>query len=463
MKNQRPIYWHQGLFLQPQHFQLADLHTQSLLEPLGLFVNPYLWGVGRLAIEEKAMAEKSLVISQGSFIFPDGTWVEFPGNAVIQPRSFEESLLASGKPFKVYLGLRRWEHQVENVTVVQSLDDLSAVKTRFVTTAGPEEVQDLYGSGPAAQVKRMSYVPTVFWETEKDQLSKYHLIPIALVEPKAEGISLAADFAPPALTIDASAPIAAIIKDLFDKVSSRCRRLEEYKISASAKGSMLEPGVFFLVMGLRTLSRHILPLQHLITTPGIHPWRVYGQLLSLLGELTTFSQSLNAKGEQKNGKGMVPPYKHEDLYGCFSLLRAVIGRLLDDITFGPESVIRLDPEDSYYVGKMEQFMFSDRNVYYLAVSTAQDRQMVLEAMKSLAKLSAKENLNILVTRALPGLGLAYEPLPPAGLPQLTSVCYFRIDVSSTQWQDVQRLGNIALYWDVAPKDMVAEVIVARRT
>ena len=54
MNIQRPLFWHQGLFLQPQHFQLADLYFQSLLTPLHNFLQPYLWGVQRWEIAEAA-------------------------------------------------------------------------------------------------------------------------------------------------------------------------------------------------------------------------------------------------------------------------------------------------------------------------------------------------------------------------------------------------------------------------
>ena len=43
---ERPLFWHQGLFLQPQHFQLEGLHTRSLLAPFHEFLTPHFWGVG---------------------------------------------------------------------------------------------------------------------------------------------------------------------------------------------------------------------------------------------------------------------------------------------------------------------------------------------------------------------------------------------------------------------------------
>jgi type VI secretion system protein ImpJ len=415
-----------------------------------------------MKLDETALANRSLVVEEGDFIFPDGTAVEFPGNAIIQPRSLDESLTESERPFKVFLGLKKWD-EAENVTTLPNLEDVSGVNTRFVATADPEETPDLYGEGPPAQVKRLSYVLKIFWETEKDQLNKYHLIPIAQVRPEIEEVKLSSEFMPPVLQIDSYAPLLVIIKDIFDKVAARCRRLEEYKTPSASQTSSLEPGVFFLVMGLRTLSRYVLRFSHIMDAPCIHPWNVYGLLCQLAGELTSFSQNISASGENRDGKNVVPKYKHEDLAYCFETLNSLISQLLDEITFGPEAIIRLNYEDPYYVGEMEKSVFSDRNVYYLAVNTESGHKEALEAIHSVAKLSSKENLHILITRALPGLELVHLPLPPPGLPQISTTLYFRIDVSSTQWNDVQSLGNIALHWDTAPEDMVAEIIVMRRS
>lgn len=462
MKNTRPIFWHQGLFLQPQHLQLSDLYTQSLLTPLTRLAHPHLWGMGSFEVNGNALANGSFALDRAEMVFPDGSYLEFPGNAVIQPRTFDEEWMEQGKPLKVFLGLRKWDQSSENVTVLANLEDVSGVNTRFVTTADPEEVSDLYQEAPAARVKRLSYVPKIFWETEKDQLSHYLLIPVAEVEVEGKQVKHTSRFIPPSLGIESSEILHTLVKDLFDKLSARCRRLEEYKSPRGMGSSGLEPGVLLLALGLRTLSRYVLLLSHLMGAGQIHPWTVYGVLSQLVGELSTFSTSLSATGEGKKKELAVPPYDHHDLYKCFSTMHQLVGQLLDEITFGPESIIRLVYEEPYYQAAVEQKVFSDRNVYYLSVNTSTDHKLVREAMESVAKLSARENLPILIERSLSGIGLEYVPIPPPGLPQIPTAIYFRVDAASAQWNDVQKMGNIALHWDSAPADLVAEIIVLRR-
>jgi len=160
---ERPLFWHQGLFLQPQHLQLADLYVQSLLTPVYKYLCPYPWGVGDLEIQTAALDNLTFNPLRGNLIFPDMTYVALPGNAIIEARSFDGAWAEGGKPFSVYIGLKKWNEFGENVTVVPRLSDFTEVNTRFVTTVDPEEIQDLHHNGPPAKVQRLYHVLKVFW------------------------------------------------------------------------------------------------------------------------------------------------------------------------------------------------------------------------------------------------------------------------------------------------------------
>jgi type VI secretion system protein ImpJ len=339
--------------------------------------------------------------------------------------------------------------------------------TRLAAPANPEEMRDLFHeNNPPAQVKRLQYVPKIFWETEKEQLNKYDLFPICQLAWEDEQVRISNQYIPPTLKIDADANLLSIVKDLADKVGARCRRLEEYKSPQAMKGAELEPGVFFLLMGLRALTKYVPWLANLAETLSMHPWVVYQTLIQLAGALTLFSKHVSATGDTVDGKRLILPYNHLDLYRCFSTLRQLIEMLLDEITFGPESIIRLNLAELYYEGKIDSRLFSDRNVYYLSLRTQTDPKLVKEAVQTKVKLSAKENLPVLTARALPGLGLEFIAAPPPGLPQLGSTLYYRIETSGpqgSQWADVERFNNIALSWANAPGDLVAEVVVLRRS
>ena len=96
MDIERPLYWHQGLFLQPQHFQLLERSLQSLLLPFYDFAEPHFWGVGEMEIQKAALGTRSFSPLKGNLLFSDGSHAVFPGNAVIEPRPFDEAWVEGG-------------------------------------------------------------------------------------------------------------------------------------------------------------------------------------------------------------------------------------------------------------------------------------------------------------------------------------------------------------------------------
>ena len=175
MISKKPLFWHQGLFLQPQHFQYLDQYFQSLLSPVLQYQCPYFWGIVEMEVNESVLGNRTFELLKGRFLFQDGTDIVSPGNCVIQPRSFDEAWVEAEKPFTIYLGLRKFDKAAQNVTVLPSLDDLSGISTRFVATENPEEMVDMHRGGPTAQVKRLNYVLKIFWENEVKELGNYYL------------------------------------------------------------------------------------------------------------------------------------------------------------------------------------------------------------------------------------------------------------------------------------------------
>ena len=143
MNEKQGVYWHQGMFLQPQHFQQADRHQQYQLGLMHKAGQPHLWGVGEITLNKTAINNRLIEVESATLIFPDATCVEAPSNAVISPRSFDASLVTGEKPFKIYLGLRKLSPQQANVTLIDNTTAAATVNTRFVSLTNPQEVTDL--------------------------------------------------------------------------------------------------------------------------------------------------------------------------------------------------------------------------------------------------------------------------------------------------------------------------------
>jgi type VI secretion system protein ImpJ len=462
MDIQRPLFWHQGLFLQPQHFQLLDLSFQSLMAPFRHFIEPHFWGIGEIEVQKAALGLRSFNLLKGNFLFPDGTFAVFPENAFVEARAFEEAWVEGGKPFTVLMGLKKWNNDGENVTLVEKLENLSDVATRFVTTPDPEEVKDLHSGGPRGRVKRLHFLLKIFWETEMEQLGDYVLIPVAQLERMGEEIKFSERFVPPSLTISSSEPLFNLIKEMRDQIAARSHQLEEYKSQRGIQTAEFGSRDMVYLLALRSLNRYVPTFYHFTEGQQVHPWAVYGILRQLIGELSSFSERINVMGELEDGTRLLPNYDHRNLWECFSAAREIVIQLLDEITAGPEYVIRLVYDGTYYAATLKPAMFEGRNRFYLVLKTEEEPKLVLKSIETTAKFSSREHLPILIARALPGIGLEHLPVPPQELPRRAHSIYFSVNHHSDQWALVQKGNNIALYWDNAPEDLEVELMVVGR-
>jgi type VI secretion system protein ImpJ len=459
---ERPLYWHQGIFLQPQHFQLLDRNCQALLDPYRNYMLPHFWGVASMEIADSALGRGVVELRQGNFVFPDGTHVSLPGNALVEARCFDQSWMKDGKPLTIYLGLKNWSESGENVTVVAAKKSLQNVPTRFIAEESAEDISDLHGGGSVGQVRRLDFVLKLFWETERATLGDFQLIPLAQLEKFGAEVRLSQEFIPPSVSWTASGPLRLLVEEIRDQITARAYQLEEHKSKRGVHTAEFGSRDMAFFLALRSINRYVPILFHYSKERHTHPWHIYGVLRQLIGELTTFSDRVSVLGELATGTSAITDYNHEDLCGCFAPMQNLITSLLDEITAGPEYVIRLIPEGNSYVADLKPAIFEGRNRYYLAVKTDAEPTAILQCLEDMAKLSSKEHQQVLVTQALPGIGLGYIQIPPQELPRRVNTFYFTVNHHDDLWMTVMKSRSIALYWHNAPADTEIELMVVGR-
>ena len=462
MEIEKSLYWHQGLFLQPQHFQLLERSLQSLFLPLYDYAEPHFWGVGEMEIQQAALGTRSLSPLKANLLFSDGSHAVFPGNAFLEPRLFEGAWVDGGRPLTVYAGLRKWNRAGENVAVVEKLEDTLPVTTRYIVLADPEDVKDMHSGGPVGKIQRLHYNMKLFFESEKEKLGDYLLVPIAQLERMGDEIRFSERFIPPCLAISSSQPLMKLIREIRDQIAARSHQLEELKRQRGIQTAEFGSRDMVYLLALRSLNRYVPLFFHITEVRQVHPWAVYGLLRQLIGELSSFSEKVNVMGATESEEQALPRYDHETLWDCFSQAQILISQLLDEITAGPEYMIRLVYDGTYYAAELKPAVFEARNRFYLVFRTDADPKPVIQSVTSIAKLSSREHLPILIARALPGVRLEHLPVPPQELPRRAHSIYFAVDYQSDQWAPVKKGNNVAFYWDNAPEDLDVELMIVGR-
>ncbi len=119
-------------------------------------------------------------------------------------------------------------------------------------------------------------------------------------------------------------------------------------------------------------------------------------------------------------------------------------------------------DGNYFSSELAPAHLQGRGRFFLVLSTDEEAESVLVSLAGVAKLSARERLPLLISQALPGIPLHHLPAPPNELPRRARSIYFAIDSRSDQWEQVQKWSNLALFWDQAPADLAAEIMIVSR-
>ncbi len=457
----KPIYWHQGLFLQPQHFQQMEMRSHGVFKRMVAMREPYFWGVLNITVHEAALKNEMLEIENGEFLFRDGTWVAVPDNTRVQPRSFADKEYKEGKPLKAYLGIARQKQTENNITELKSSQNSGEITTRWTYDPDPEDVRDIFEHGSIAQMRRMMYNLRIFWEDEIAELSEWELLPVAKIVFDGDDVTLAEDFVPPTIFLNGSEILLQIVKNIREQVATRGHQLEQYKSPINTRKAVYDHNFMIYMMVLTSLNKYIPLLHHLTETPLIHPWQVYGLLRQLIGEISSFTDRVDVFGRLANGKDLVPAYDHENLGYCFHECQVLVQELMRAILIGPDNVIKLTREEDTFSGDIPVDMMGPDNEFYLVIIADMVKDELIDQMSTATKISSKQQTPVLVSRALPGVSVDYSVVPPPGLPKRDDAFYFKLNTRHEEWTEIRQRQNIAMFWDQAPEDAKAELVVLK--
>lgn len=456
----KPVHWQEGLFLQPQHFQWQDLYLQSQIDPLNRFLQPAFWGTGSIVVQEEALSNCVFKIISGEFRFRDMTHAIYPGNAVIEPRDFEKAWKDKGKPFTVYLGVRRLSPNGKNVSAPGDYEAAAMIPTRYATEAESEHLADLYESGEPLPVDRLHYVLKLFWEQETDSIGDYEIMPVARLESRKGEVILSTAYIPPALSIFSSKVLMQTISSVNERITATAHRLESYKQDRGVHSAEFGTKDMVFLLTLRTLNRFSPLLRHMLGKPAaVHPWSVYGLICQLVGELSTFSARINLVNIDKNSGFYLPDYDHENLTQCFRQCREMLEQLMADIASEPEYVIPFTDNGQYFIAELNPDWTQGRKRFYLAVTTEAPRDQVISELEDQAQVSAPEQLSMLMMQSLRGIELDYMLHPPPELPRRSMGLYFVLNHKHRLWAKILETQQMAIAWDTCPEDVRIELMV----
>ena len=460
MSKSQPIFWHHGMFLQPQHFQQSEDFITSQVDFVKQNMSPWLWGFTSLDVSSSAITAKRIDIQQAELLFNDGTYAKLNDNAFVSERSLEGVEVDPETPMTIYLASRKQSSFSDNVTKINDLNEAGTVKTRFFTLNDPSKVDDNYIHGDQALTQELTLKLEVVLESEKEGFSEYNLIPCGQIALDGENLTLVSSYVPPCLNIQGSTQLHKQLKDLKDELIGRAIQLKNGQ--AVLGNSAMDANAFRYKMSLQALSRFVPRLAHEVSTPQLHPWNIYGGLRELAGEISTFTTDINLLGETAGGEKLLPEYSHDNIAQCFNSARQLINQLLNEISVGPQFMVEMQRNDQSFITDIPKDFFEEKADFYLVINSKDDWEDYSQSFFTAAKLASKNTIDVLIERSLPGIGLIHTPTAPSGLPKKDNANYVRIDVHDDEWLSVQRQQNLVLHWDEAPEELQIELVILKR-
>lgn len=441
------IYWYSGVYLQPQHLQSVDLHHSYMLARHRQLAQPWNYGIIHCDFNAETLVDFSLKIDRLQAIMPSGDYLEFPGNCVLQPHHFRDAWKQPEKPFTLWLALRRFDPGHANVG--------ESPNSRWTKPHNEDVMKDVYSSGPECKVSRVLYNVRILSDEEKKVVVDCEFIPLLQLRYENDRVISDPHFCPPLIALNGSPLLKTLLDGLYAEVANRAYQLAEYKHPnqlCNVSQVDITPQLVML-----TLNRTLPLLHHVLRSPSVHPWALYGQLVQLIGELSSFSEQCNFNGECE-GEAPLLSYDHRQLYACFTSVKKRIIDLLNHLTLEDNTWIMLvADEQRVYRGNLQMMPWHNTGTVLLMLRS--DTLTAADCSENMGfKIAPESVIHTLIQHALPGVSATWLNSTPRGVPQRKDTFYFRLNQQDSLWQNVEQQQTLAFYWDDAPADLQVEAI-----
>lgn len=443
------VYWHEGQFLRPHHFQAADRFWTEYVQTSQKWDNAYGFGLHDIEYSREALGNHQFEIQRLHARMRDGTLVSLETGQEPDRLNLKEELLGlqnatanlseafeSKMAVRVYLAVPKLKMGLPNAAEPNAQQN-----ARYITSHLP--IQDEADGGNDQDITFRHLNVRLMLSTQ--DISGYEVLPIAQIKRAGDAESvpqLDREYIPPLLTVEAWPQLSRdIVRAVYDIIGQKIDVLSQQVINRGIGLDSRHPGDLDRVLMLSQLNGAHASLAVLAFAKGVHPLTAYTELCRIAGELAVFSK------ERRLAE--IPPYDHEDLGRIFPQIRIEIERLIN-------AVRDYEFEQRFFVGvgmgmqvSLEPRWFNSDWQWYIGVRkgdlTEQEARALLSAGQLDWKLGSARQVEMLFKNRAEGLEL--QPLDRAvrALPAGQDWLYYEIPrKEGPAWNDVQQTQSLAM-------------------
>lgn len=431
------VHWHEGLFLQPHHLQTMQHHLLERLRTERRLNWAYPYGLVESRLSADALENMIIQFDRLRAIMPCGVEVSVPDHADLPTLDIKKAYESGRGAFTVYLGVPLWYSERGNVTNDEGDEDWRV--KRVYRTTEVERPDENTGENPQPVMLRRINARLLLEEDDRSDMDVIPLMRIAHATGEEVGLPRQdPTFIPPCLTMNGSPVLRDLVRDLANQVEASRKELVIQISRGGFKVENMRGVQFEQMLRLKTLNRFTARLMHLIQTPDAPPALMYLELRELLAELTALYP--------ENDQFDVAAYDHDNPALPFHELSSRIRSFLRGAVAPSYIKVPFEPEDDLLVAALTEEHLTQPSEYYLGVRSREDPRDIATLVEDPDKF--KMMARSLATRAIWGVKLSLERMPPLEIPSETGLTYFRLlrGESARMWERITAEKSVSIRW-----------------
>jgi type VI secretion system protein ImpJ len=438
------VLWGEGQFLRPQHFQLQDAYHEWRLAEVGSSLHPYAWGLRKLSIDIDALSTGVLRIEHLQAILPDGEVFNAPQEDPLPPPVSLHHTEAGVSEITFHAVMAPVRSTGSNFSSSGEASD-GAVRYQQKNQASPDLFTQAADSETAVLQKVL--------KLQADGEPRDHLVSLPLCRVRRNatgGFELDTRFVAPSMSIESSPALRALLRRLLDTLQAKVSALYGFHREPSRHVIEFRSGDIASFWLLHTASSAFGSLSHLHHHPGLHPERLFQQLLQLAGALMTFSKSFTLAD--------LPSYQHNQPGASFSRLETIIQELLETVISTRYFAIALrENKPSFHTGVLDSDKITPQTTLVLGIKAAMPPAELVEVVPMRFKSGAPDDVEKLVLSAMSGVRLTHLPQVPAAIPVRPGTYYFELESKSPLYERMLKAQSLTIYAPAGMPDLELEL------
>ncbi len=426
MVMENKVVWQEGMLLLPQHFQQSDRYVERLVRDNNAMINDNFWGFSELTVDKDLLSVGKIGLVNARGLMPDGTSFHAPYQDILPtPIELREGL----KNTLVYLAIplrqaNRAEFQAEQLGQYHRYKSVEF------------DAVDMISNGSDMTPIQVASLNLVIL-TDYDDRDGFICLPFTrIIEMRSNGhILLDEGFEPSWLDIHQSRRLNNFIQEIYDLLNLRAEMISG-RLTNSQQTGTAEVIDFML---LQLVNRYELIFMHLFNKQPLHPQELYYIAIQLLAEMSTYTT-------ERRRPTIPAKYNHRDMETTFSTLIEETRHELTVILEQNATQIFLESRTpGLWIGQINDKQLLQEREFVLAVYADLPVENIRTSLANQIKIAPVEEIQILVSKALPGVPVTPLAVTPRQIPYHANFSYFSINTNDPLWVKLTQSSAIALH------------------